>query len=113
MALELALAVQQEIATRLEEADRLRHSQVERAAYEVDRARHRSLQVDPANRLVASSLEADWNAKLRALAEAPPMTADERHALLLILAIGVLAQLLADGAAPARGLSVGVGRPMG
>jgi len=48
MALELALAVQQEIATRLEEADRLRHSQVERAAYEVDRARHRSLQVDPA-----------------------------------------------------------------
>jgi hypothetical protein len=70
MALELALAIQQEIATRLEEADRLRHRQVERAAYEMDRARHRYLQVDPANRLVASSLEADWNAKLRALSEA-------------------------------------------
>jgi DNA invertase Pin-like site-specific DNA recombinase len=70
MALELALAIQQEIATRLEEADRLRHRQVERAAYEVDRARHRYLQVDPANRLVASSLEADWNTKLRALGEA-------------------------------------------
>lgn len=67
MALELALAVQQEIAARLEEADRLRHRQVERAQYEADRARHRYLQVDPANRLVADSLEADWNAKLRAL----------------------------------------------
>ena len=28
------------------------------------------MQVDPANRLVADSLEADWNGKLRALAEA-------------------------------------------
>ena len=70
MALELALAIQQEIATRLDEADRLRHRQVERAEYEADRARHRYMQVDPANRLVADSLEADWNAKLRALAEA-------------------------------------------
>ena len=70
LALELALAIQQEIATRLEEADRLRHRQVERAEYEADRARHRYLQVDPANRLVASSLETDWNARLRALAAA-------------------------------------------
>jgi len=70
MALELALAIQQEISTRLDEADRLRHRQVERAQYEVDRARHRYMQVDPANRLVASSLEAEWNVKLRALGEA-------------------------------------------
>lgn len=70
MALELALAVQQEIAARLEEADRLRHRRVERAAYEAERARYRYLQVDPANRLVADSLEADWNAKLAALADA-------------------------------------------
>ena len=70
MALDLALAIQQEIASRLDEADRLRHRQVERAQYEVDRARHRYMQVDPANRLVADSLEADWNAKLRALVEA-------------------------------------------
>jgi hypothetical protein len=70
MALDLALAIQQEIATRLEEADRLRHRQVERAEYEVERARHRYMQVDSANRLVASSLEADWNVKLRVLAEA-------------------------------------------
>lgn len=70
MALELALAVQQEIQLRLDEADRLRHRQVERAQYEADRARHRYMQVDPANRLVADSLEADWNMQLRALAQA-------------------------------------------
>jgi DNA invertase Pin-like site-specific DNA recombinase len=70
VALELTLAVQQEIADRLEEADRLRRRQVERARYEADLARHRYMQVDPANRLVADVLEADWNARLRALAEA-------------------------------------------
>jgi DNA invertase Pin-like site-specific DNA recombinase len=47
MALDLALAVQQEIATQIDQADRLRHRQVERAQYEADQARHRYLQVDP------------------------------------------------------------------
>jgi len=70
MALQLALAVQQEIDNRLDEADRLRHRQVERAQYEADQARYRYLQVDPANRLVADTLEADWNARLRALKQA-------------------------------------------
>src|SRR5438093_7107651 len=70
MALELALAVQQEIQSRLDEADGLRHRQVERAQYDADQARYRYMQVDPANRLVADSLEADWNGRLRALAEA-------------------------------------------
>jgi hypothetical protein len=70
MALELALAVQQEITARLDEEDRLRHRQVERAQYEADQARHRYMQVDAANRLVAESLEAEWNDKLRALAAA-------------------------------------------
>ncbi len=70
MALELALAVQQEISARLDEEDRLRHRQVERAQYEADQMRHRYMQVDAANRLVAESLEAEWNDKLRALAAA-------------------------------------------
>jgi hypothetical protein len=70
MALDLTLAVQQEITACLDEADHLRHRQVERAQYEADHARHRYMQVDPANRLVADSLEADWNARLRALAQA-------------------------------------------
>ena len=70
IALEIALAVQKEIQGRLDEADRLRHRQVERAEYEVDLARQRYMHVAPTNRLVADSLEADWNAKLRALGEA-------------------------------------------
>ena len=70
VALEVTLAVQRELQSRMEEADRLRHKQVERAQYESDLAQRRYLRVDPDNRLVADSLEADWNQKLRALTEA-------------------------------------------
>ncbi len=68
--LEVALTVQQELQSRLQEADQLRHQQVERARYEADLAQSRYMQVDPNNRLVADSLEADWNEKLRALTQA-------------------------------------------
>lgn len=61
MALELALAVQQEITARFDEADRLRHRQVERAHYDADRARYRYMQVDPGQpsrcRLAGSRME--------------------------------------------------------
>jgi hypothetical protein len=67
LALEVTLTVQQEMQSRLDEVDRLRKRQVERARYEADLAQRRYLHVDPANRLVADSLEADWNNKLRAL----------------------------------------------
>ena len=70
LALEVALAVQEELDSRAEEADRLRRQQVERARYEAETAQRRYLRVDPDNRLVADSLEADWNHKLRALASA-------------------------------------------
>ena len=70
MALEVALAVQEELQSRMEEADRLRKTQVERACYEAELAQRRYLRVDPDNRLVADSLEADWNRKLSALDEA-------------------------------------------
>jgi hypothetical protein len=43
---------------------------VDRARYESELARRRFLRVDPDNRLVAASLEAEWNSKLRALSEA-------------------------------------------
>ena len=55
---------------RFQEADRLRHAQVERAQYECDLAQRRYMRVDPDNRLVADSLEAHWNEKLRALTDA-------------------------------------------
>jgi len=67
LALEVTLTVQQEIEARLDEVDRLRKKTVERAKYEADLAQRRYLHVDPANRLVADSLEADWNGKLRAV----------------------------------------------
>lgn len=70
VALDVALAVQQEMQSRLEEADRLRRTQVDRALYEARLAQQRYMQVDPANRLVADVLEADWNNKLRTLAQA-------------------------------------------
>jgi hypothetical protein len=54
---------------RWDEADRLRRLQVDRARYESELARRRFLRVDPDNRLVAASLEAEWNWKLHALSQ--------------------------------------------
>jgi DNA invertase Pin-like site-specific DNA recombinase len=63
--LEVALAVQKELESRSEESDRLRRQAVERARYESDLARRRYMRCDPDNRLVADSLEAEWNQALR------------------------------------------------
>jgi len=78
-ALEVALAVQGEVAARAAEADQLRRQQVERARYEADLAQRRFLRVDPDNRLVADVLEAEWNARLRDLAAAQEEVARRRH----------------------------------
>jgi DNA invertase Pin-like site-specific DNA recombinase len=79
LALEVTLAVQQELQARLDEVDKLRQKQVERARYEADLAQPRYLHVDPANRLVADSLEADWNEKLRLLTEAQEQYEQQRQ----------------------------------
>ena len=63
----------------MDEVDRLRKKQVERARYEADLAQRRYLHVDPANRLVADSLEADWNDKLRALNAAQEQYEEQRQ----------------------------------
>lgn len=76
----MALAVQHELDTRADDADRLRRLQVERARYEADLAQRRYLRVDPDNRLVAAELEADWNAKLRALTTAQEDYEQQRQA---------------------------------
>jgi DNA invertase Pin-like site-specific DNA recombinase len=68
--LDVALTVQQELQRHLDESDRLRKQQVERARYEAELAQRRYMLVDPGNRLVADTLEADWNHKLRAFTEA-------------------------------------------
>jgi hypothetical protein len=85
LALEVALAVQEELHARAEDADRLRRQQVERARYDAELAQRRYLRVDPDNRLVADSLEADWNAKLRALGAAQEEYDQQRRADGLLL----------------------------
>ena len=69
-AVELALEIRREIEARYEEADQLRCRAVERAQIEADLAQRRFMLVDPSNRLVADTLEREWNDKLRALAKA-------------------------------------------
>jgi hypothetical protein len=68
--LELALAVQQEVDEREAETGRIHQMQVERARYESTLAERRYKAVDPDNRLVAGTLEAEWNDRLRHVREA-------------------------------------------
>lgn len=74
-AIELAFEIRTQIEARYDEADQLRCRAVERAQVDADLAQRRFMMVDPANRLVADTLESDWNEKLRALAKA----SDERE----------------------------------
>mgnify|MGYP001595147978 CR=1 FL=1 len=85
LTLEVSLAVQDELVARAEEVERLRRRQVERFEYEADLARRRFMRVDPENRLVADTLEAEWNNKLTALAEAQEAYERRRQADRLIL----------------------------
>ena len=70
LTLEVALTVQAELEARAAEADQLRRADVERARHAAELARRRYLAVDPGNRLVAATLEADWNDALRQLSAA-------------------------------------------
>ena len=81
LAVEAALQVSAELQQRAAEADALRAAHVERARYHADLARRRDRAVDPANRLVAGTLEAGWNTALRALndAQAAYDKAREQH----------------------------------
>jgi DNA invertase Pin-like site-specific DNA recombinase len=78
LALEVALQVQQEVQAQVAAADRLRQQQVQRAQYEADQARLRYMRVDPNNRLVADTLEVQWNEKLRRLTQAKE-EAEQQH----------------------------------
>lgn len=69
-AVDLALEIRKEIEGRYDEVDQLRCRAIERAQVDADLAQRRFMMVDPGNRLVADTLEADWNEKLRALAKA-------------------------------------------
>ena len=112
LAIETALAVSTELAQRAADADRIRQMGVKRAEHAAEAARRRYLAVDPTNRLVADQLEADWNNKLRELADARdeyerathagnrPLT-DEQQAQIRALATDLPA-LWANPATPMR-----------
>src|SRR6266567_4532883 len=70
LTVEAALTVQAELQHRADEAGALRAAHAGRARYHADLARRRYLAAGPANRLVADTLEADWNTALRALGQA-------------------------------------------
>jgi DNA invertase Pin-like site-specific DNA recombinase len=112
LAIETALAVATELQQRAEHADRIRQMGVQRAEHAADAARRRYLAVDPTNRLVADALEADWNNKLRELADAKDeyeratqagrrQLTDEQHARIRALACDLPA-LWANPATPMR-----------
>jgi excisionase family DNA binding protein len=66
----LALAAADEVAGRHQRVSRAAELAVERARYDADRAERAFCACEPENRLVARSLEARWEARLAALAEA-------------------------------------------
>src|ERR1039457_4024329 len=66
----LALSAADEVADRHPRVSRAAELAAERARYDADRAERALCAVEPENRLVARSLEARWEARLTALAEA-------------------------------------------
>jgi hypothetical protein len=70
LAMEVALAVQEELLTRKKEIENMYLQNIERTRHEADLAQRRYMMVDPNNRLVAGSLESTWNIKLQELRNA-------------------------------------------
>ncbi len=62
--LDVALSALAHLEARAKQIDQQARRQIERAQYEADLARRRYRAVDPDNRLVARSLEREWNEKL-------------------------------------------------
>lgn len=67
--LDLALAVTQEAERQADDLDAQWRLRLERARYEARMAERRYLAVDPENRNVASTVEAEWERRLRELGE--------------------------------------------
>jgi hypothetical protein len=67
--IEAAIHAMKQFDQQHDERRRLLELSLEKARYEVDRARRQYDEVDPANRLVAGELEARWNAALEQTAE--------------------------------------------
>ncbi|HEX3962372.1 MAG TPA: hypothetical protein VHZ03_38055 [Trebonia sp.] len=92
----LALAAADEVAGRHQRASRAAELAVERARYEADRAERALSQVEPENRVVARTLEACWETRLTALAEAEQALQAGRDALPPLPSRAELEKLAAD-----------------
>ena len=77
--LELSLAVEQEVAGHAEELAQQWRARREQATYEARRAEKRYKAVDPDNRVVARTLEREWESKLRELEELEASAAGARE----------------------------------
>ncbi len=112
LTLDVALQVQDELAARAEEVDLWRAQRVQRAREEAELARQRFMQAHPDNRMVADVLEAEWNAKLRALDEAqheferrrgePDQRLDDRQRQRILALASDFPRLWNDPATPHR-----------
>jgi DNA invertase Pin-like site-specific DNA recombinase len=92
----LALSAADEVTGRHQRVSRAAELAVERARYDADRAERAFSQVEPENRLVARSLEARWEARLAALAEAEQALDAARDALPPLPGRAELEKLAAD-----------------
>jgi hypothetical protein len=94
--LKLALAAFEKLAERAEELRGQWEKRIEGARYEAEKAARRYCEVEPENRLVARTLESEWNERLKELEELekeyarvkrePPleMTAEQREEVLAL-----------------------------
>jgi len=73
-----SLAYEQHVQAEAALVDRAWHDKLQRAEYQAELARRRYEYVDPANRLVAQTLETEWNARLVELEAAKPAYAAQR-----------------------------------
>jgi DNA invertase Pin-like site-specific DNA recombinase len=92
----LALAAADEVADRRTRHTRAAELAVERARYEAERAERAFHACEPENRLVARSLEARWETRLAALAEADKALAAQRAAVPSLPSRAELEALTAD-----------------
>jgi hypothetical protein len=68
--LDASLSYDQQLRAEAEVVDRAWQDKLQRLHYQADLARRRYELVDPANRLVAQTLETEWNARLVELEQA-------------------------------------------
>jgi len=78
--LELSLAVEREVNQQADSLDRAWRARVEQARYEARRAERRYKAVDPDNRVVARTLEREWEARLREQEAVERQHAEARNA---------------------------------